>query len=71
LAIKLIPFIFRAVKVLLHNSKTMLLQLTCLNDSNKSSTRCNSFSSLLLDFYLQLNMFRTSCRPSSGAQQLQ
>jgi len=34
-------------------------------------TRCNSFSSLLLDFYLQRNMFRASSRPSSGAQQLQ
>ena len=35
------------------------------------STRCNSFSSLLLDVYVQLNMFRASSRPSSGAQQLQ
>ena len=34
-------------------------------------TRRNSFSSLLLDVYLQLNMFRASSRPSSGAQQLQ
>ena len=34
-------------------------------------TRCNSFSSLLLDVYVQLNMFRRSSRPSSGAQQLQ
>jgi hypothetical protein len=34
-------------------------------------TRCNNFSSLLLDVYLQLNMFRASSRPSSGAQQLQ
>jgi hypothetical protein len=32
--------------------------------------RCNNFSSLLLDIYLQLNMFRASSRPSSGAQQL-
>jgi hypothetical protein len=31
-------------------------------------TRCNNFSSLLLDVYLQLNMFRASSRPSSGAQ---
>ena len=30
-------------------------------------TRCNSFSSLLLGVYLQLNMFRASSRPSSGA----
>jgi hypothetical protein len=34
-------------------------------------TRCNNFSSLLLDIYLQLNMFRASSRPSLGAQQLQ
>jgi len=34
-------------------------------------TRCNSFSSLLLDVYVQLNMFRTSSRPSSWAQELQ
>jgi hypothetical protein len=34
-------------------------------------TRCNIFSSLLLDVYVQLNMFRASSRPSSGAQQLQ
>ena len=27
-------------------------------------TRCNNFSSLLLDVYLQLNMFRASSRPS-------
>jgi len=34
-------------------------------------TRCNNFSSLLLDDYSQLNTFRASSRPSSGAQQLQ
>jgi len=36
-------------------------------------TRCNNFSSLLLDVYLyvQRNMFRVSLRSSSGAQQLQ
>jgi hypothetical protein len=34
-------------------------------------TRCNNFSSLLLDVYVRLNMFRASSRPSSGAQQLQ
>jgi hypothetical protein len=38
--------------------------------SNKSSARCNNFSSLLLDDYLQLNMFQASSCPSSGAQQL-
>jgi hypothetical protein len=34
-------------------------------------TRCNNFSSLLLDVYVQLNMFRAFSRPSSGTQQLQ
>jgi hypothetical protein len=29
-------------------------------------TRCNNFSGLLLDVYVQLNMFRASSRPSSG-----
>jgi hypothetical protein len=31
------------------------------------ATRCNSFTSLLLDVYVWLNMFRASPRPSSGA----
>jgi len=30
-------------------------------------TRSKYFSSLLLDVYVQLNVFRTSSRPSSGA----
>jgi hypothetical protein len=34
-------------------------------------TRRNNLSSLLLDVYVQLNVFRASPRPSSGAQQLQ
>ena len=34
-------------------------------------TRWKIFSSLLLDVYVQLNMFRASSRPSPGAQQLQ
>jgi hypothetical protein len=34
-------------------------------------TRFNDFSSLLLDVYVRLNLFRTSSRPSSEAQQLQ
>jgi hypothetical protein len=34
-------------------------------------TRCKNLSSLLLDVYLQLNIFQVSCRPSSEAQQLQ
>jgi len=39
--------------------------------SNKSTNKCNIFSSLLLDVYVRLNVFRASSRPSSGAQQLQ
>jgi hypothetical protein len=34
-------------------------------------TRCNNFSSLLFDIYVQHNMFQASSRPSSGAKQLQ
>jgi hypothetical protein len=37
----------------------------------KQPARCNNFSSLLLDVYIQLIMFRASSRPSSGTQQLQ
>jgi hypothetical protein len=35
------------------------------------STRCNNLSSLFLEVYVQLNMFWSSSRPSSGALQLQ
>ena len=34
-------------------------------------TRCNNFSSLELDIYVWLNMFRASSSPSSGVQPLQ
>ena len=34
----------------------------------KQPTRCNKFSSLLLEVYVQLNMFRASSRLSSVAQ---
>jgi hypothetical protein len=37
----------------------------------QSPPNYNNFSSLLLDVYVQLNMFWASSRPSSGAQQLQ
>jgi len=40
-------------------------------NSNKSPTRCKNVFRLLLDVYLELNMFQASSRPSSGAQQLQ
>ena len=45
-------------------------QIMCIIQINQP-TRCNNLSSLLLDVYLQLNMFQVSPRPSSGAQQLQ
>jgi hypothetical protein len=47
--------------------KSVLHQTVQINQS----TRCNSFSCLLLDVYVQLSMFRASSRPSSEAQQLQ
>jgi hypothetical protein len=37
-------------------------------NSNKSPTRYNSFPVYYPDSYLQLNMFRASSCPSSGAQ---
>ena len=40
-------------------------------NSNKSPTWCNNFSVYYPDLCLQLNMFRASSRPSSGAQWLQ
>jgi hypothetical protein len=46
------------------------LQVDSVTQINQP-TRCNNLSSLLLDVYLQLNMFRASSRPSLGAQQLQ
>jgi hypothetical protein len=39
--------------------------------SNKSPTRCNNFPVYYPNVYLQLNMFRASSLPSSGAQWLQ
>jgi hypothetical protein len=41
-----------------------------IHNSNKSPTRCNNFPVYYPDIYLQLNMFRTFSRPSSGAQRL-
>jgi hypothetical protein len=40
-------------------------------NSNNSPTGCNNFSVYYPDVCLQLNMFRTFSRPSSGAQWLQ
>jgi len=34
-------------------------------------TRCKNFSTLLLEVYVQFNMFRASSRLSSEAQQMQ
>jgi len=41
-------------------SKTFTIQIN-------QPTRCNSFTGLLLDVYVWLNMFRAPLRPSSGA----
>ena len=38
-----------------------------LTNQINQSTRCNSFTSLLLDVHMRLNMFWASPRPSSGA----
>jgi len=44
------------------------LQVSALSYFQLSQpTRCSNFTSLLLDVYLQLNMFRAFSRPSSGA----
>jgi len=53
-----------------------LAKVTIINNHLKyiqtnQPTRCSNFSSLLLDVYVQLNMFRLSLRPSSAAYQLQ
>ena len=54
------------------NNQTHLYTRTRSNEPNKrikinQPTRCNSFTSLLLDVYVWLNMFRAPLRPSSGA----
>jgi hypothetical protein len=45
-----------------HTQQFLTTSNTC-----KSPTRRKNFSSSLLDTYLQINMFRASSRPSSGA----
>ena len=54
-----------------YTERTTWKQKTCFASSNKSLTRCNSFSVYYPDVCLQLNMFRAFSRPSSGAQWLQ
>jgi len=39
----------------------------CYTIQINQPTRCSSFTSLLLDIYMWLNMFRASPYPSSGA----
>jgi len=61
-------------KVSLHNWTRLtfiLVQNLHFITPINQQTRCNSFSSLLLDVYVQLNRFRAFSRPLSGAQQLQ
>ena len=55
-----LPFVFKVCKSV-HRHTIQINQ----------PPRCNNFASLLLDVYIWLNMFRSSSRPSSGAQQLQ
>jgi hypothetical protein len=53
--------------------KTVNLKFVCtciITIQINQPTRCNNFPSLLIDVYLQLNTFRASSRPLSGAQQL-
>jgi hypothetical protein len=52
--------VFKVWKFVLHHHTIQINQ----------PTRCNNFSSLVLEVYVQLNMFRASSSPSSGAQQL-
>jgi len=40
-------------------------------NSNKSTNQMQQSLKCITDVYVQLNMFRASSRPSSGAQQLQ
>jgi hypothetical protein len=54
-----------------HRMFTITCQTTTHVIQTNQATRCNNFSSLLLEVYVQLNMFRASSRPSAGAQQLQ
>jgi hypothetical protein len=54
-----------------HNELSSLQVDTAYSIQINQPTRCNNFSSLLLGVYLQLNTFRASSCPSSGAQQLQ
>jgi hypothetical protein len=70
------PLLARAGNSLLQNKKLGLKFKVCKSVHHCSiqinqPTRCNNFSSLLLDVYIQLSMFWASSRPSSGAQQLQ
>jgi len=48
---------------------TMLLSGQMVNHTIQINypTRCNSFTSLLLDVYVSLNMFQAPPHPSSGA----
>jgi hypothetical protein len=63
------------MELLKHNKNNVVLTIDNSTFSTaiqiNRPTRRNKFSSLLLDVYVQLNMFRVSSRPSSGAQQLQ
>ena len=62
--------LFRVCRAFELKTSTDFLNV-CVYFSNKSPTRCNSFSVYYPDVYLHLNMFRPFSRPLSGAQWLQ
>jgi hypothetical protein len=61
----------RGPKIFIDNSLGPLARESPCTIQTNQPTRCSNFSSLLLDVYVQLNVFRASSRPPSGAQQLQ
>jgi hypothetical protein len=61
----------RTSETLIVSFRWFIKQTECTSMQIIQPTRCNNFSSLLLDVYLQHNVFRASSRLSPGAQQLQ
>ena len=61
--------LFPFTRLDLHNVKAFDLRKSLHHHTIQiiQPIRCNSFTSLLLDIYVWLNMFRASPRPSSGA----
>jgi hypothetical protein len=60
--------LYESLKKLLHSLKFKFCQSVYYHTIQiNQPTGCNNSSSLLLDVYVQLNMFRASSHPSSGA----